>query len=54
MKDEGGEGVGEGVGKGSEGVMMRKISMGCFMALVVLVLGSWCAYFWGVATGNNV
>ncbi|KAF7901650.1 uncharacterized protein EAF01_006949 [Botrytis porri] len=31
----------------------RKISKFCIGALVLLVLGSWCAYFWGVATGNN-
>lgn len=31
----------------------RLISMSCFGALIMLVLGSWCGYFWGVATGNN-
>lgn len=31
----------------------RKISMYCLGALAVLVLGSWVAYFWGVATGNS-
>lgn len=31
----------------------RKISMYCLGVLALLVLGSWCAYFWGVATGNN-
>lgn len=31
----------------------RTLSMACFAALIALVLGSWCAYFWGVATGNN-
>ncbi|TEY71250.1 hypothetical protein BOTCAL_0097g00040 [Botryotinia calthae] len=31
----------------------RKISMYCLGLLALLVLGSWCAYFWGVATGNN-
>jgi hypothetical protein len=31
----------------------RKLSMSCFIGLVFLVLGSWCGYFWGVATGNN-
>jgi hypothetical protein len=36
-----------------EGVKMRKISKACFGVLVLLVLGSWVAYFWGVATGNN-
>jgi hypothetical protein len=42
-----------GAGLGSESSTMRKISMGCFVALCFLVLGSWTAYFWGVATGNN-
>lgn len=40
-------------GMGKEGKKMRKISMGCFIGLGFLVAGSWCAYFWGVATGNN-
>ncbi|PVI04584.1 MFS general substrate transporter [Periconia macrospinosa] len=31
----------------------KKISIGCFGALLILTCGSWCAYFWGVATGNN-
>lgn len=31
----------------------RKVSKYCFGALGALVLGSWVAYFWGVATGNN-
>ncbi|KAA8568648.1 hypothetical protein EYC84_007659 [Monilinia fructicola] len=31
----------------------RKVSKYCFGALVVLVVGSWIAYFWGVATGNT-
>jgi hypothetical protein len=31
----------------------KLISMACFASLVALVLGSWVAYFWGVATGNN-
>ncbi|KAH6629754.1 major facilitator superfamily domain-containing protein [Boeremia exigua] len=31
----------------------RTISMGYFGALIVLVLGSWSGYFWGIATGNN-
>lgn len=31
----------------------RLVSKGCFGALVALVVGSWVAYFWGVATGNN-
>ncbi|TLD10356.1 hypothetical protein PgNI_05491 [Pyricularia grisea] len=35
------------------GVRNRNISKTCFGALVVLILGSWSAYFWGVATGHN-
>lgn len=31
----------------------KLISTACFASLVALVLGSWVAYFWGVATGNN-
>lgn len=31
----------------------KPISKGCLLALAVFVLGAWCAYFWGVATGNN-
>ncbi|KAK7704294.1 hypothetical protein SLS57_010543 [Botryosphaeria dothidea] len=31
----------------------RIISRAFFVAFAFLVLGSWCAYFWGVATGNN-
>ncbi|KAG7111176.1 Major facilitator superfamily domain-containing protein 1 like [Verticillium longisporum] len=35
------------------GAKNRKISTICFGSLVLLVLGGWSAYFWGVATGNN-
>ncbi|KAH7160966.1 hypothetical protein EDB81DRAFT_866586 [Dactylonectria macrodidyma] len=31
----------------------KTISMVCFSSLIALTLGSWCADFWGVATGNN-
>lgn len=31
----------------------KKISLGFFAALILLILGAWAAYFWGVATGNN-
>ncbi|RFN44728.1 major facilitator superfamily transporter [Fusarium flagelliforme] len=31
----------------------RRVSLACFAALILLILGSWCGYFWGVATGNN-
>ncbi|CAI6336271.1 unnamed protein product [Periconia digitata] len=37
--------------KGSK--ISRTISLGCFVALLVLTCGSWCAYFWGVATGKH-
>ncbi|KAF4912395.1 hypothetical protein CGCVW01_v011155 [Colletotrichum viniferum] len=36
-----------------DGHKNRVISMACFIALIALILGSWCGYFWGVATGNN-
>ncbi|KAJ0380185.1 hypothetical protein COL26b_001689 [Colletotrichum chrysophilum] len=36
-----------------DGHRNRVISMACFVALIALILGSWCGYFWGVATGNN-
>lgn len=35
------------------GERSRMISKGCFGALALLTCGGWCAYFWGVATGNN-
>ncbi|KAN0122752.1 MFS transporter [Hyaloscypha variabilis] len=38
---------------GEEGRKMKKLSKVCFVALMILVAGSWAAYFWGVATGNN-
>ncbi|KAK1690095.1 major facilitator superfamily domain-containing protein [Colletotrichum godetiae] len=38
---------------GQNGEKNRLISKSCFIALIVLILGSWCGYFWGVATGNN-
>lgn len=31
----------------------RRISRACFATLILLIIGSWCGYFWGVATGNN-
>ncbi|KAJ4301344.1 hypothetical protein N0V90_003436 [Kalmusia sp. IMI 367209] len=36
-----------------DGGKNKRISMGCFGALVLLILGGWCGYFWGIATGNN-
>ncbi|CAO2651349.1 Nn.00g096460.m01.CDS01 [Neocucurbitaria sp. VM-36] len=38
---------------GTEGQKNRKVSMTLFIALLFLITGSWAAYFWGVATGNN-
>jgi len=38
---------------GEEGKKMKRLSKVCFVGLMCLVLGSWVAYFWGVATGNN-
>lgn len=43
--------AGEGVVK--ERSRMRMISRGAFGLLMLWVAGSWVAYFWGVATGNN-
>lgn len=31
----------------------KRISIACFATCMLLILGSWCAYFWGIATGNN-
>jgi hypothetical protein len=31
----------------------KRISMVCFGCTMLLMLGGWSAYFWGVATGNN-
>ena len=31
----------------------KPVSQACMVATAVFVLGAWCAYFWGVATGNN-
>ena len=38
---------------GVNGGVNRLVSKVCMCALGVYVLGSWAAYFWGVATGNN-
>ena len=40
-------------GKGDKKRNLNRISRAAFGALMCLVLGSWVAYFWGVATGNN-
>jgi hypothetical protein len=31
----------------------KKISIVCFGLTMLLMVGGWTAYFWGVATGNN-
>lgn len=31
----------------------RQLSLCLFCATILLILGAWTAYFWGVATGNN-
>lgn len=36
-----------------DGEKNRKVSRICFGSLIVLILGAWSAYFWGVATGNS-
>ncbi|TDZ21423.1 Major facilitator superfamily domain-containing protein 1 [Colletotrichum orbiculare MAFF 240422] len=35
------------------GARNKLVSKLCFGALMLLILGAWAAYFWGVATGNN-
>ncbi|KAF5989001.1 major facilitator superfamily transporter [Fusarium bulbicola] len=39
--------------QGPAGKKARMISKVCFVALFVYVLGSWAAWIWGAATGNN-
>jgi hypothetical protein len=31
----------------------KRVSVVCFGLTMLLMLGGWSAYFWGVATGNN-
>lgn len=38
---------------GENGAKNKNISMICFGSLILLILGSWCGYFYGVATGQN-
>ncbi|KUI72558.1 Major facilitator superfamily domain-containing protein 1 [Cytospora mali] len=38
---------------GTAGVRNRLVSKTCFVGVLFLILGAWCAYFWGVATGHN-
>jgi hypothetical protein len=35
------------------GAQNRRLSMYCFGGFCALVVGSWVAYIWGAATGNN-
>jgi hypothetical protein len=52
--DDSVDGVEEGTDEERrERAAMAKFSQGAFSALILLVLGSWAAYFWGVATGHN-
>ncbi|KAL6828960.1 MFS general substrate transporter [Trichoderma sp. SZMC 28015] len=39
--------------EGSNREFQKKLSMSCFAATIVLLLGAWATYFWGVATGHN-
>lgn len=38
---------------GKHGQRNKTLSKSCFGALLLLIAGSWCAYFWGLATGNH-
>lgn len=38
---------------GSRGLRNRRVSASLFTALLLLIAGSWAAYFYGVATGRN-
>ncbi|KAJ4487529.1 MFS transporter [Lentinula aciculospora] len=38
---------------GDMGKKNRTISMSMFASLILLIMGAWCTYFWGLATGNN-
>lgn len=38
---------------GMYGQRNKLLSKSCFGALLVLIAGSWCAYFWGLATDNQ-
>ncbi|KAF3390620.1 Major facilitator superfamily domain-containing protein 1 [Penicillium rolfsii] len=31
----------------------RRLSIGCFTALLLLIIGGWVAYIWGAVTGHN-
>jgi hypothetical protein len=48
------EGLGEDVDRDTpERRRMKLISKVSFGVLILWVVGSWCAYFWGVSTGNS-
>ena len=38
---------------GAKATWNKRVSLCFFVGLIVLILGAWVAYFWGVATGNN-
>lgn len=38
---------------GERGARNRKISLVCFSGVLLLIVGAWVAYFWGIATGHN-
>jgi hypothetical protein len=38
---------------GKYGRRNKLLSQSAFGALLLLVAGSWCGYFWGLATGNH-
>ncbi|KAF2767963.1 MFS general substrate transporter [Teratosphaeria nubilosa] len=48
-----GETVAKAKAAPGEGSLNRRISLVLFGGLVCLILGSWAAYFWVVATGHN-
>lgn len=31
----------------------RRLSIGCFATLLLLIIGGWVAYIWGAVTGHN-
>lgn len=38
---------------GAQGERNRKVSTALFSGVIVLIVGSWVAYFWGIATGTG-
>lgn len=43
----------EGFEEDANAARNRQLSLCLFCATILLILGAWTAYFWGVATGNN-